>query len=66
MRDGKDSHLRCNEHETGEEQLARLIKEAGQKAREQKEKGLEKHFQMLKAAVEEGASRRKQHGEKDR
>lgn len=66
MRDGKDNRLRCNEHESPGEQLARLIKEAGQKAREQREKVLEKHFQMLKAAVEEGGSRRNHHVRYDR
>jgi hypothetical protein len=66
LKDGKDNRLGCNEHESPGEQLARLIKEAGQKAREQRAKVLEKHFQMVKAAVEEGASRRKQHVRCDR
>jgi antitoxin (DNA-binding transcriptional repressor) of toxin-antitoxin stability system len=59
LRDGKDSCLGCTEHESPGEQLARLIKEAGQEARARREKTLEKHFQMLKAAVEEGGLRRK-------
>jgi len=58
LRDGKDNRLGCNEHESPGEQLSRLIKEAGQEARTRRKEALEKHFQMLKAAVEEGGSRR--------
>lgn len=49
------------EHERGEEQLAALVRQAGEQARARRAKAFATHFQMLKAAVAEGASRQKQH-----
>ncbi len=48
-------------HETGEEQLAALIRQAGDEARARKKKAMELHYKKLKAAVAEGVSRRQKH-----
>jgi hypothetical protein len=37
--------------EPGEEQLAKLIKEAGKTARERKKKTMDNHFKKLRAAI---------------
>jgi hypothetical protein len=50
------------EHEPGEDQLAELMRQAGEAARARRAKAFATHFQLLKAAVAEGASRRKHHG----
>ena len=50
------------ESEPGEAQLAELMRQAGEKARARRAKAFATHFQLLKAAVAEGASRRKHHG----
>lgn len=49
------------EPEPGEAQLAELIRQAGEKARAGRVKAFTTHFKLLKAAVAEGASRRKHH-----
>ncbi len=46
--------------EVGEEQLAVLIKEAGEEARKRKKEAMERHFKMIEAAIAEGLSRRKE------
>jgi hypothetical protein len=46
--------------EVGEGQLAALIKQAGDEARERKRKALDRHFKMLQAVIAEGVSRRKE------
>jgi len=46
--------------EAGEEQLAALIKEAGEAARARKRKTMDRHFSMLRGAIAEGLSRRKE------
>jgi hypothetical protein len=49
-----------NKHqEAGEEQLAALIKQAGEEARGRKRKALDRHFKMLQTVIAEGLSRRK-------
>ena len=59
----QENNIETNEeHERGVEQLAELMRKAGEAARARRAKAFETHFQMLKAAVAEGASRRKQHG----
>ena len=59
----QENNIETNEeHERGVEQLAELVRQAGEAARARRAKAFETHFQMLKAAVAEGASRRKHHG----
>jgi hypothetical protein len=49
-----------NKHqEAGEEQLAALIKQAGEEARGRKREALDRHFKMLQTVIAEGFSRRK-------
>jgi len=49
-----------NKHqEAGEEQLAALIKQAGEEARVRKREALDRHFKMLQTVIAEGLSRRK-------
>jgi len=57
----KDISQINEEPEPGETQLAELIRQAGEAARARRAKAFATHFQMLKAAVAEGASRQKQH-----
>lgn len=59
----QENNIETNEeHERGVEQLAELMRQAGEEARARRAKAFATHFQMLKAAVAEGASRRKHHG----
>jgi len=46
--------------EGGEEQLAVLIKQAGDEARARKREALAHHFKILRDVIEEGVSRRKE------
>ncbi len=49
-----------NKHqEVGEEQLAILIKQAGEEARARKREAMDRHFKRLRSAIAEGVSRRK-------
>ena len=49
-----------NKHqEVGEEQLAILIKQAGEEARARKREAMDRHFKRLESAIAEGVSRRK-------
>lgn len=49
-----------NKHqEVGEEQLAILIKQAGDEARARKREAMDRHFKRLRSAIAEGVSRRK-------
>jgi hypothetical protein len=48
-------------HESGEDQLMKLIKQAGDDARARKKKTLEFHYKKLKAVIAEGVARRKNH-----
>ena len=43
-------------HETGEEQLSRLIKQAGEEARAKKKKILALHYKRLKEVIAEGVA----------
>jgi dsDNA-binding SOS-regulon protein len=43
--------------ESGEEQLAALIKQAGEEARARKREALDLHFKKLRAVIAEGVSR---------
>ncbi len=43
--------------ESAEEQLAKLIKEAGAEARARKKKAMDLHFKKLRAVVSEAAAR---------
>ena len=45
-------------HETGEEQLSQLIKQAGDEARARKKKAMALHYKKLKAVIAEGVARR--------
>jgi len=45
-------------HETGEEQLNQLIKQAGEEARSRKKKALALHYIKIKSVVAEGVNRR--------
>lgn len=45
-------------HETEEEQLNQLIKQAGEEARSRKKKALALHYKKIKAVVAEGVNRR--------
>jgi hypothetical protein len=47
-------------YETGEEQLNRLIKEAGEEARSRKKNALALHYKKIKAVIAEGVIRRHQ------
>lgn len=50
-----------NKHqEAGEEQLADLIKQAGEVARLRKREALDRRFKMIQAVIAEGLSRRKE------
>jgi len=55
-----ESQVKSNkiEDESGEEQLAVLIKEAGENARRVSEKTMEEHRKRLHEAVERGKARR--------
>ncbi len=44
--------------ETGEEQLSKLIKQAGDEARKKKKKAIALHYKKLKAVIAEGVARR--------
>lgn len=46
------------EHETDEDKLNRLIRQAGDEARARKNKVLSLHYKKLKAVVAEGVARR--------
>ena len=48
-------------HETGEEHLAALIRQAGDEARAQNKKVMELHYRKLEAAVAEGVARSQKH-----
>ncbi len=48
------------QEEVGEEQLAVLIKQAGDEARARKREALDRHFNMLRTVIAEGVSRRKE------
>ena len=48
------------QQEVGEEQLSVLIKQAGEDARARKRKAMDRHFKMLRGAIAEGLSRRKE------
>lgn len=43
-------------HETGEEQLSQLIKQAGEEARTKRKKILEIHYKKLKEAIAQGVA----------
>lgn len=46
-----------NHQEDGEEQLAALIKQAGEEARLRKRQAMDQHFKKLRTVIAEGASR---------
>ncbi len=45
-----DQEITCPP-ESGEDELAQLIKEAGETARERKKKAMDEHFKKLRAAI---------------
>jgi hypothetical protein len=45
-----------NNQEAGEEQLADLIKQAGEEARARRQKAMEEHFSKLRAVIDEALS----------
>ena len=51
MKDKKESPDRTDSMESGEEELAILIKEAGKTARARKKKAMDEHFQKLHMAI---------------
>ena len=52
LNDNKASEI----HETGEEQLSRLIRQAGEEARAKKKKILALHYKKLKEVIAEGVA----------
>jgi DNA-binding protein YbaB len=50
----------ASNQEEGEEQLASLIKQAGNEARKRRKKTLDEHYKKIKAAVSEAVSRQKE------